>query len=358
MKKIFFLLFLLFLFPYFLKCEEAENIMLFKKKGNVFYWNFLEKKWDDLPEKSNLREGVYVKTGPFSEAIISFGKKAVITLTENTVIKISRGLFKKGKIKEVKVQVPKGKIWSVVEKLPEKESKYEIETPNTIAAVRGTVFMVSFAQQEKSTRVAVISGEVGVLSRITKGYVLLKENMATTVVFNKPPVPPQVLEEKERQEWEKWKQSIPFSEIGIVGGIAEINAMQTMEASRIVRELGIAKKGTKKVLKDFENIENAILLFYADTGKVPKKLKDLIENPEIPGWKGPYLAKGTNFMDPYGRPYQYKIKKTPGGKKYIELFTFGFIGAKGATYGEERKLIFIDKLDQMLKKKLSGKNNF
>jgi len=120
------------------------------------------------------------------------------------------------------------------------------------------------------------------------------------------------------------------------------------EASRIVRELSIAKKGSKKVLEDFKNIELAILLFYADTGKVPAKLKDLIENPGIDGWKGPYLGAGTNFMDPYGRPYQYRIRKTPKGKKYIELYTFGLVGATGKTYGQERKIIFIDQLEKKL----------
>lgn len=354
MKKLIFIWVLFLLFPYLLECQVNENskIMLFKKKGNVFYWNFLDKKWDNLPEKSNLREGVYVKTGPSSEAVISFGKKAVVTLAENTVIRISKGLFEKGEINKIRVQVPKGKIWSVVEKLPEKESRYEVETPNTVAAVRGTVFMVNY--RDNSTRVAVISGKVGVSSKLIRAYVELKENTATTVVANKPPVSPQVLEEKEKQEWEKWKESIPFSEIGIVGGIAEINAIQTAEASRIVRELGIAKKGTKKVLRDFEIIENAILLFYADTGKVPSKLKELVENPGTTGWKGPYLGKETNFMDPYGRPYQYRLKKTPGGKKYIEISTFGLVGATGKTYGEEKKIIFVDKLEKKLKEKLNN----
>ncbi|MCD6408534.1 FecR domain-containing protein [bacterium] len=351
MKKI--LIGLVFLISFLLfSSGNQPEIILVKKKGNVYYWDIIDKKWTVLPVKSKLRVGLFIKTGDNSEAIISFGKKAVITISENSVIRITKSLFEKEKIKEVKIQIPKGKIWAIVEKLPEAPSKFEIETPNTIAGVRGTVFMVKYQTEDKSTRVAVIKGQVGVISKFTKKYVLLKENMATTVVANKPPVPPQVLEEKERQEWERWKQSIPFSEIGIVGGIAEINALQMREASRIVRELGIAKKGTKKVLQDFEKIETAILLYYGDTGKVPSKLKDLIENPGIAGWKGPYLGAGTNFMDPYGRPYQYRIKKTPGGKKYIELFTFGFIGATGQTYGEEKKIIFIDKLDEMLKKKL------
>ncbi len=347
MKKIIGILFSLLLLTPSLNGDEIK-IILVKKKGKVYYWDIARKKWEDLPEKSQLRVGIFIKTGKDSEAIIAFGKKAVITISENSAIRIAESLFEKDEIKKVKIQNFKGKIWSLVEKIPSPEKKFEIEAPNAIAAVRGTIFMVKYKREDNSTRVAVIKGEVIVSSKITRKFIILRENMATTVVANNPPVPPQVLEEKERQEWERWKKSIPFSEIGIVGGIAEINAIQLREASRIVRELSIAKKGSKKVLEDFKNIELAILLFYADTKKVPAKLKDLIENPGIDGWKGPYLGAGTNFMDPYGRPYQYRIRKTPKGKKYIELYTFGLVGATGKTYGQERKIIFIDKLEKKL----------
>lgn len=74
-------------------------------------------------------------------------------------------------------------------------------------------------------------------------------------------------------------------------------------------------------------------------------------DPNVAGWKGPYLGAGTNFMDPYGHRYFYRIKETPGGKKYIELYCAGLIGAVGDTYGEERKLIFIDKIDEQIQKR-------
>jgi len=323
--------------------SQETSIILGDRKGEVFYWNPAGNRWDDLPLKSKLAEGMYIKTGRDSQAVISFGKKAVLTLSEETVLRITRSLFDgESNIKEVKIQVPSGKVWSVVEKLPVSARRFEIETPNTIVGIRGTIFSTGYTPQEKSTSVGVIAGEVVV------AYVILKENMSTVVVANAAPVSPRALDEKEKQEWEEWKNSIPFSEMGIVGGIAEINAMQIQEASRIVRELSIAKKGSEKVMKDFKAIENAITLFYSDTKTVPAKLKDLLENPGTVGWNGPYLGAGTTFMDPYGRPYQYKQKKTPGGKEYLELSTFGLIGAVGATYGEEKKPIFIDDLKKKL----------
>lgn len=329
---------------------QEARIFLADKKGEVSKWNAIEGIWEDLPVKSAMRQGLIIKTGEKnSQAIVAFGKKAVLTVSENTVIRITAAMFDGEDIRQVKLQVPKGKIWSVVEKLPAADKKFEIETPNTIAGIRGTIFAVEYIPANKSTEVGVVAGEVGVGSRLAPGMVLLKANMSTIVIANNPPVSPRALDEKERQEWEKWQESIPFSEIGIVGGIAEINAMQIQEASRIVRELGMAKKGSEKVVRDFEHIESAILLFYGDTQRVPARLKDLIERPDINNWKGPYLGTGTNFMDPYGRPYQYRRKKTPGGKEYIELASFGLIGAAGATYGEEKKIIFLDKIEEQVK---------
>ncbi|HNS31962.1 MAG TPA: FecR domain-containing protein [bacterium] len=331
--------------------SQNVRIMLAEKEGDVFKWNGLDGRWDDLPLKSIISQGTILKTGEKkSRAIVSMGKKAVLTISENTVLRINSAMFEKEDIKEVKLQLSKGKIWSVVEKLPTADKKFVVETPNTLAGIRGTIFAVEFVPEGKSTMVGVVAGEVGVGSKMAPGLVLLKANMSTVVIANSPPVSPRALDEKERQEWEKWKESIPFSEIGIVGGIAEINSMQIQEASRIVRELGIAKKGSEKVSKDFESIEAAILLFYGDTKSVPGRLKDLLEKPEVPGWKGPYLGAGTNFMDPYGRPYQYRKRKTPGGKEYVEIFTFGLVGAAGATYGEEKKIIFTDKLYEEVKK--------
>ncbi|HPP12709.1 MAG TPA: FecR domain-containing protein [bacterium] len=343
---------MLWLMGSWLLAEETAVITLASKKGTVLVWEAAGQRWVELPVKSQLSVGAYVKVEKDSEAIISFGKKAVVTLSENTLIQISTCLFQQGNLKQVRLKSPQGRIWSVVEKLASPEAKFEIETPNAVAGVRGTVFLVGYEPTAEASRIAVVAGEVGVSSKLAEGYVILKENMATVVVANKPPIPPQVLEERERQEWEKWKQSIPFSEIGLVGGVAEINALQTQEAARQVREISLARKGSEKVRQDFESIEAAILLYYADTRNVPRRLKDLMENPGVPGWKGPYLGAGTNFMDPYGHPYQYKILKTPRGKQYLELSSFGLVGAAGETRGEEKKIIFVETLEENLKKKL------
>lgn len=139
------------------------------------------KKWEDITVNIVINPGSFVKTEKESEAIIAFGnvsaKKsaAVITLVENTVIQISVSLFDKSHMKAIKINVPLGKVWSAVEKLQDKEVKFEIETPNALAGVRGTVFMVGYSREENSSKISVIQGEVGVLSKFAAGLVILRE---------------------------------------------------------------------------------------------------------------------------------------------------------------------------------------
>lgn len=345
---------LLLVLPAFAQEQSTEDsrIVLVRRKGTVSVWSASQRQWQDLPVRSAVNQGAYIKTEKESEAILGLGKKAAVTLSENTVVAVASALFDNSGIKNVRIQAHRGKVWSVVEKIPTAASRFEIETPNAIAGVRGTVFATGYDPATNATQVACVTGEVGVSSRLVEGYVILKANMSTTIVANKPPVPPQVLDERLKQEWDNWRQSIPFSEMGIVGGIAEINAIQIQEAERTVNELRIAKKGSEKVAQDFEAIEAAIFLYFADTRAVPEKLADLMVNPGAAAWKGPYLGAGTNFMDPYGRPYRYRIRTTPRGNPYIELSTYGMIGAAGDTYGQETRVIRMDKLQEDLEKKL------
>ncbi len=54
----------------------------------------------------------------------------------------------------------------------------------------------------------------------------------------------------------------------------------------------------------------AIDIFYADTGQYPAQLEDLIVDPGLNNWKGPYLKnQSTVPLDPWGNPYFYV---TPG----------------------------------------------
>jgi general secretion pathway protein G len=55
-------------------------------------------------------------------------------------------------------------------------------------------------------------------------------------------------------------------------------------------------------------------------------LAALVERPQVSGWNGPYVKSLP--MDPWGRPYNYRI---PGERHAYDLFTLGADNAPGGT---------------------------
>ncbi len=77
-------------------------------------------------------------------------------------------------------------------------------------------------------------------------------------------------------------------------------------------------------------IESAIDTYFLNTGKYPRNLNDLIVNPGLPGWTGPYL-KPSQVFDPWGNPYIYSpnSKNYPGSYEIISYDTDGQTGGDG-----------------------------
>ncbi len=77
-------------------------------------------------------------------------------------------------------------------------------------------------------------------------------------------------------------------------------------------------------------IESAIDTFLLNTNTYPASLEDLVVDPGLPGWAGPYL-KESQLYDPWDRPYIYNI--TADG---YELVSYGSDGVQGGEgYGQD-----------------------
>lgn len=78
-------------------------------------------------------------------------------------------------------------------------------------------------------------------------------------------------------------------------------------------------------------LEKALDQYRLDTRHYPSSeqgLKALIERPSgEPNWNGPYLRKAVP-LDPWGRPYVYKV---PGTKSDFDLVSYGKDGQPGGT---------------------------
>lgn len=69
--------------------------------------------------------------------------------------------------------------------------------------------------------------------------------------------------------------------------------------------------------------------YYLDTSQYPGSLQDLVVNPGLAQWKGPYVDDAVLKSDPWGQPYHYE---TPGrdGRDY-EIYSLGRDAAAGGS---------------------------
>ena len=98
---------------------------------------------------------------------------------------------------------------------------------------------------------------------------------------------------------------------------------------RVIGYLGSSRAKTAHI--QIESLVTAMELFHIDVGRYPSStegLSALVKSPgNIPGWNGPYLAKGDVPQDPWGRPYVYQA----GQNGSFEIKSLGADGKEGGT---------------------------
>ncbi len=124
-------------------------------------------------------------------------------------------------------------------------------------------------------------------------------------------------------------------EVLIVTGILALLA--AFATPQVMRYLGHARTEAARI--QLSAITTAMELFALDNGGYPSQqagLAALVRPP--PGaqkWRGPYLKKADGLVDPWGRPYGYRI---PGRQSAFEVFSLGRDNATGGT-GEDQDVV-------------------
>ena len=100
----------------------------------------------------------------------------------------------------------------------------------------------------------------------------------------------------------------------------------------------IGKSEIKVARAQLDALEKALDQYRLDTGRYPMMetgLASLLERPpDESKWSGPYLRKSVP-LDPWGRPYVYKL---PGEHGEYDLFSYGKDGQPGGT-GEAADIV-------------------
>lgn len=124
-------------------------------------------------------------------------------------------------------------------------------------------------------------------------------------------------------------------EVLIVTGILALLA--TLATPQVMRYFGHARVEAARI--QLSAITTAMELFAIDNGGYPTQqagLSALIRPPpNAHNWRGPYLKKAEGLIDPWGRPYGYRI---PGRQSAFEVFTLGRDNATGGA-GEDQDIV-------------------
>lgn len=106
--------------------------------------------------------------------------------------------------------------------------------------------------------------------------------------------------------------------------------LTTIAAPRVTKYLSKAKSQTARIQVDA--LSAAVDAFAVDVGRLPtdaEGLHSLLSAPaNTPEWEGPYVKKRASLIDPWGRPYRYRI---PGQHGEYDVFTLAADNKEGGA---------------------------
>lgn len=124
-----------------------------------------------------------------------------------------------------------------------------------------------------------------------------------------------------------------FTLLELLVVLAILGMLAAIAAPRVLSYLGSARTDSAKI--QMNSIATALDLYRLENGRYPSQsdgLKALVENTSGSiAWNGPYLKRKEGVIDPWGKPYQYRV---PGEHSEYDLFSLGADGAPGGE-GED-----------------------
>jgi general secretion pathway protein G len=107
--------------------------------------------------------------------------------------------------------------------------------------------------------------------------------------------------------------------IVLIGGILAVVGGQIMKN----KDTANHRLSTVQV----QTVAASIEQYNSDVGEYPRTLEDLVKDPQIEGWLGPY-AKEKDLKDQFKKPLQYTV---PGEDSEFDLVSYGKDGQSGGS---------------------------
>lgn len=167
--------------------SQSTPMTIMSITGEVFVRKAGTTTWIPATIGMTLQPDDAIKTGDNSDAEVTFFEGSIIELVGLTILDVSNlGIADSGST-TIGLKQEIGKTISRVQKLTDQESKYEIETPAAVAAVRGSV-MVIIVEPDGTTIVANEGGDIRVFAQGVE--VIIPVGMQVTIIPGYPPGQP------------------------------------------------------------------------------------------------------------------------------------------------------------------------
>ena len=222
-----------------------------------------------------LSENDVIKTAENSKAsLILFGSSIVI-LEENTEIELSELSKEHSKISQ-----NSGTTWNKFSKMTGLES-LEVETPNAVATVRGTMFKVGMFD------ISVTEGKVAVTSAEGKVYEIVKGEIIDTETFEKRAMTQEELNQaikilqEQITQYKELRQNLLDNNKMIVGTVKKLNKITDEDIKKGIRDIDAGTLDINELIEKAFYVPNNVDKFvgFCDEIKILQNaIKDLKSN--------------------------------------------------------------------------------
>lgn len=170
--------------------------------------------WKPLEVGASLPQETQIRTGSEAQALIEFQPGHRSQIAGGSFVTLSELVYapEQGQEKTT-VDLAVGKILSNVKRLRTSDSEYSVRTPTASAAVRGTVYEVSYDPSTRETKVKVLEGLIRLESRLgARMSSELGEREKSGINAAGELAPSEALSDQEAQEMQQTSEQTQTSE--------------------------------------------------------------------------------------------------------------------------------------------------
>lgn len=179
--------------------EQDQIAMIYRINGTLEYRESAGDDWVNAKPKSPLYNGNQLRTTTGNKAVVFYNTGTRVLINENTTIEIQAEVETAGGKPTVeRTRLILGEIYNRA------KGNYEVETPSSVASVRGTEFNV--LTEEGSDTYIGIEGIIEIMNAF--GSVLLEQLQITTVTKDEAPDEPTGISKREANRRTAWIQGV------------------------------------------------------------------------------------------------------------------------------------------------------